>query len=329
MNGDDDAKYRDGANEFDIRVMLDEFDRARTGDVGELTIFNRAGAPVQVKQFAEVRRTTGPTLLQRRDRNAAITVFGQVNGRPLGSIATEIDAKVAKAKLPVGVVTTYDGDVKNQRDSNTSMLFAFMAGILFVYMIMVALYNSYLTPLVVLFSIPVAIIGALMALALAGKSMGIFTMLGFIMLIGLVGKNAILLVDRTNKLREEGMGLLDALVEAGHERLRPIVMTTLTMIFGMMPIAVSGGAGTEWKSGLAYALIGGLSSSLLLTLFLVPSVYMTFEGIKAFVKRMLGRGPKEKGPGAVKAKNEETAGPDHRTDGPLPAGAAARLAPES
>ncbi|MBS1910991.1 MAG: efflux RND transporter permease subunit [Bacteroidetes bacterium] len=283
LTGDDDAKFREGSNEFTIRIMLDQFDRARTSDVADLTFINHAGVPVQLKQFATVTQTTGPTALGRRDRNASIIVFSQVAGVPSGTLAAQIDKEVAKLKLPAGVTSTYDGDIKNQRESNSSMGLAFLAGILFVYMIMVALYNSYLTPLVVLFSIPVAIIGALLALALTAKSMTIFSMLGFIMLIGLVGKNAILLVDFTNKLREEGHTLVDALVEAGRERLRPILMTTLTMIIGMLPIALSTASGAEWKSGLAWALIGGLSSSLLLTLVLVPSVYMTFDNIKRFV----------------------------------------------
>ncbi|MCS7210747.1 MAG: efflux RND transporter permease subunit, partial [Chloroherpetonaceae bacterium] len=156
---------------------------------------------------------------------------------------------------------------------------ALVAGLIFVYLIMVALYNSYKYPLVVLFSIPLAVIGALLAIALAGKNMSIFTMLGMIMLLGLVSKNAILLVDFANRAKSEGLNTIEALVEAGRERLRPILMTTLTMIFGMMPIALSGAAGAEWKTGLAWALIGGLTSSMFLTLVIVPIVYYWFDNV--------------------------------------------------
>jgi len=154
---------------------------------------------------------------------------------------------------------------------------------------MVALYNSYLYPLVVMFSIPVAVIGALFALALSGESLTIYSMIGMIMLIGLVAKNAILLVDFTNKLRDEGRTIKEALIEAGKERLRPILMTTLSMIFGMLPIALASGASAESKNGLAWVIIGGLTSSLLLTLVLVPAVYVTMENLKSKVGKLFAK----------------------------------------
>jgi len=142
------------------------------------------------------------------------------------------------------------------------------------------LYDSYVYPFVVLFSIPVAIVGALLALALSMQPMSIFSILGMIMLIGLVAKNAILIVDFTNQLKATGMSTVHALVLAGKTRLRPILMTTLAMVFGMMPIALATGAGAEWKSGLAWVLIGGLSSSMILTLVVVPCVYLIFDIFK-------------------------------------------------
>ncbi len=197
---------------------------------------------------------------------------------------------MAKTKLPSGVQISYDGDLKNQSDSFGSLGIAMFAAILFVYMVMVALYDSYLYPFVVLFSIPVAMVGALLALALTMKALSIFSILGIIMLIGLVGKNAILLVDRTNAMKFTGMSNFDALIEAGNARIRPIVMTTVSMIIGMSPIALSSSSGSEWKSGLAWALIGGLTSSMFLTLILVPVVYMQFElwkeSIPAFFRKL-------------------------------------------
>jgi HAE1 family hydrophobic/amphiphilic exporter-1 len=285
LNGDNDAKYRDGDDEFDINVMLDEFDRSKTADVAALAFTNRRGEQIELGQFAEVVQSTGPTKLQRKDRNSSVTVFAQAFGRPSGNIGADFQTEMAKEKLPEGVTLSYDGDLKNQGDAFGSMLIALAVGILFVYLIMVALYNSFLYPLVVLFSIPLAVIGAFLALALASKSLSIFGMLGLIMLIGLVGKNAILLVDFTNKLREEGVGVKDALIEAGRERMRPIIMTTLTMIFGMLPIALSSSAGAEWKSGLAWALVGGLTSSMVLTLVIVPVVYLTFATMQSWMQR--------------------------------------------
>ena len=196
-------------------------------------------------------------------------------------------------KLPKGVTYSFIGMVKNQKESFSDMLLALFAGILFTYMIMVMLYDSFVYPFIILFSIPLAMIGALFALALTMKSLTIFSMLGVIMLVGLVGKNAILLVDRTNSRRALGESLTEALIDAGRMRIRPIFMTTLTMIFGMLPIALSVSEGAEWKSGLAWALIGGLTSSLFLTLIVVPLVYTKVEevvvGFMPFVKKITSK----------------------------------------
>lgn len=282
LAGDDDSKFREGNTEYNLRVQLDEFDRSKTDQLENMTFVNPRGQLVELQQFATIFRTTGPTKLQRENRNSCIYVYAQNMGRPDGEIVSEVEKKIAKGVLPSSVKVAYLGNRKNQQDSNSSLGVALLAGILFMYLIMVALYDSYLYPFVVLFSIPVAMVGALLALALTMKTINVFTMIGIIMLIGLVAKNAILIVDRTNQMRrEKGMSVFDALMEAGETRLRPIIMTTASMIFGMMPIAFSTAPGAEWKNGLAWVLIGGLSSSLILTLVLVPSVYLTFENIKA------------------------------------------------
>ena len=168
-----------------------------------------------------------------------------------------------------------------------------VAAIIFVYMVMVALYDSYLDPFIVLFSIPVAMVGAFLALALTMKTLNIFSILGIIMLIGLVGKNAILLVDRANQARKEGLSPYNAIIDAGKNRLRPILMTTTAMVIGMLPLALATDSGSEWKSGLAWAIIGGLISSMFLTLVLVPVVYVKAEtwkeSVPAFFKRHFGK----------------------------------------
>ncbi len=281
LNGDDDSKFREGTTEYDMRIVLDKFDRSKTSDVGGITVLNRRGELVELKQFANIYQTTGPTKLQRQDRNFSVTVFSQAVGRPSGSIGADIQKALAKGVVPAGMQISYLGDLKNQSDGFGSLGIALFAAILFTYLIMVALYDSYVYPFVVLFSIPVAMIGALLALALSMKALSIFSLLGIIMLVGLVGKNAILLVDRTNQMKEErNMPTYEALLEAGETRLRPILMTTVAMVFGMLPIAMSTEAGAEWKSGLAWALVGGLTSSLLLTLVLVPVMYTYVDGLK-------------------------------------------------
>ena len=258
-----------------------------------LLLLNKSGQSIQLMQFANVFQTTGPTKLQRVNRIPAVTVYSQVIGRPTGTVGADIKKAVEKAGMPKGVDIFYWGDLKNQADSFGSLGIALFAAIIFVYMIMVALYDSYFDPFVILFSIPLAMIGALLALALTMKSLNIFSILGVIMLIGLVGKNAILLVDRTTQKKKEGDSTFDALIEAGESRIRPIMMTTAAMIFGMLPIATSTDAGSEWKSGLAWAIIGGLISSLFLTLVLVPVIYSIAEGYRerlpVFFSRIFSR----------------------------------------
>jgi HAE1 family hydrophobic/amphiphilic exporter-1 len=293
FNGDDDSKFRDGSAEYGMRIVLDEFDRSKISDVAGMTFLNRKGQLIELKQFAKIYQATGPSKLQRQDRNYSVTVFSQAVGRPSGSIGEDIRKQLAGV-LPAGITVSYMGDLKNQAEGFGKMGLALIAAILFVYMIMVALYDSYIYPFVVLFSIPVAMIGALLALALTMKSLSIFSILGIIMLVGLVGKNAILLVDRTNQMRkEEKLGTFDALLEAAQTRLRPILMTTMSMVVGMSPIALSMSPGSEWKSGLAWALIGGLLSSLLLTLVLVPVVYTKVdqwsESVPVLIRRLLKR----------------------------------------
>jgi hydrophobic/amphiphilic exporter-1 (mainly G- bacteria), HAE1 family len=290
LTGDDESKFRDGTNEYDIRIQFDEYNRSRTESIGNMTFMNTRGQLIELKQFANVFMSSGPTKLERRDRIGVIYVSGQTLGRPTGTIMQDFKNKIATVQLPTGVSLSYLGMEKMRGDSFIDLFVAMLIGILFVYLIMVALYDSYVYPFVVLFAIPLAMVGAMIALAVSGKSLSIFTILGIIMLIGLVTKNAILLVDRTNQTRlEHGLTVYEALLEAAQSRLRPILMTTFTMIFGMMPLALSTATGSEWKSGLAWAIIGGLTSSLFLTLIVVPVVYMKVdewkERIPAFFKK--------------------------------------------
>lgn len=289
LQGNDDSKYRDGADDYDIRVRLDKFDRRSISDLKNLTFMNKSGQLIQLQQFADVYQTTGPTKLERMDRISAVTVFSQVIGRASGSVGEDIKNAMAKKHLPDGVNIAYWGDLKNQSDSFSSLGLALVAAIIFVFMIMIALYDSYVDPFIVLFSIPVAIVGAMLALALTMKTLNIFSILGIIMLIGLVGKNAILLVDRANQRKLDGESTYDAIIDAGESRIRPILMTTTAMVIGMLPLALAQDSGSEWKSGLAWAIIGGLLSSMFLTLVLVPVIYVKIEGLREKLTIRKGR----------------------------------------
>ncbi|HBE76961.1 MAG TPA: acriflavin resistance protein [Firmicutes bacterium] len=283
LTGNTDSKYTDNGSDYDIDVRLDQASRIHTADIGNLTIPCSSGQMIPLNQFARILPTTGPTDIQRRDRAFSISVTSQAKGRSTGDIGEDISAGLKNVKLPFGVSTTFVGDLKDQADSFLSLALALIAAIIFVYLIMVALYNSFIYPFSVLFAVPLAVIGALLALALTSKTLSVFSLMGVIMLVGLVSKNAILLVDFANRAREEGLTMEEALIAAGKVRLRPILMTTLTMILGMIPLATSSSMGAEFKNGLGWALIGGLTCSMVMTLVIVPVVYTRIEIIREFI----------------------------------------------
>ncbi len=290
FSGNTDAKYREGPYEYPIRVSMDAFNRRSAEDIRQISFVNPLGSTVYLKQFADVQASTAPTRLERRDRGPSVMLTAQAIGRPSGSVNREIKEKLTELRMPPGTVIKYGGDLRRQEQGLGSMGFALWTSLVLVYLIMVALYDNWIYPLVVLISIPLSLIGALLALALAQENITVFTGLGLLMLVGLVGKNAILVVDFANQLKEEGRPLREALLEATKLRFRPVLMTNIAMVIGLLPIALASGAGSDWKNGLAWAIIGGLSSSMLLSLIVVPVVYWMFDrGLAA-----LGIGKKEK-----------------------------------
>ncbi len=272
--GNDDSKFRDGGEDYAIRVMLDAFDRKNPEDVKNINFFSpAANRPVRLAEFATVTQSNGPSVLERKNRRSSVTVTANTLGTGSGTLTSVIQADLVTHPLPAGVTVVWGGDAKNQSEGFGSLGLAMLAGLILVYFIMVLLYDSFIYPVVVMFSVPVAVVGALLALALTSSDIGIFSILGFLMLIGLVIKNAILIVDFANQQKAQGVPFRDAILKAGEERLRPILMTTIAMVIGMVPIATATGAGAEWKNSLAWVLIGGLSSSMILTIFLVPMMY--------------------------------------------------------
>ena len=280
-SGNTDGKFRAGEYEYDINIKYNAFDRKNSTDVSNLIFVNNAGQQIKLSQFATITEGSGPSKLERRDKTASVTVQGQNVGVPAGTIVNQWQARLDKLPKPTGVDYIWGGDQENQSEGFGTLGIALLAAIILVYLVMVGLYDSFVHPFVVLFAIPLSFIGALLALALTNNSLNIFTILGIIMLIGLVCKNAIMLVDYTNQRRAAGETIRKALIQANHARLRPILMTTIAMVFGMFPIALASGAGAEWKNGLAWVIIGGLISSLFLTLIIVPVIYEIMEKIIA------------------------------------------------
>ena len=284
FTGNDDATLTENGTEYPIRIWLDEFNRQNFEDVQKLSIINPQGIPLEISQFAKVEQDISPSLLERKDRQPAVSLTADALGRPSGTVADEVVAYLNKNPLPNGIQMTWGSDIKRQNDSFGALGSVLLVSFLLIYLILVALYDNFIYPFVVLFSIPVAIIGAFLALNLTMNNLSLFALLGLIMLMGLVVKNAILIVDFTNQLKAEGVHFKEAIIQAGKGRMRPILMTTLSMAIGMLPIAMASGTGSEWKNGLAWVIIGGLLSSLILTVFLVPMIYYLVDSLKLRIK---------------------------------------------
>ena len=288
FNGNDDSKFRTGDSEYNINIVFEEGSRQSIDDIENMMFINSVGQQVKLSQFANIVYASGPTQLERYDKSPSVTVKAQSVGRPTGTIVSEWKTKIDQLEKPANVHFVFTGDQEMQDEGFGTLFISLFAAILLVYMVMVVLYDSFSRPFVVLFSIPLSFIGALVALALANMSLNIFTLLGIIMLIGLVAKNAIMLVDFANHRKQEGEDTVTALIQANHARLRPILMTTIAMVAGMIPLAIANGAGAEVNNGLAIVIIGGLISSLFLTLIVVPLVYLIFDNIG----RRFGKGTK-------------------------------------
>jgi HAE1 family hydrophobic/amphiphilic exporter-1 len=285
LAGNDDATLTQKGIEYPIRIWLDNVDRENYQDIADMTIVNPMGMSIKISQFATVEQDNSPSLLERKDRQSAVTLTADALGRPSGSVADDVLAYVKDNPLAESVQMTWGSDIKRQTDSFGALGQVLLISFLLIYLIMVALYDSFVYPFVVLFSIPVAVIGALLALNLSMSNLSLFALLGMIMLMGLVVKNAILIVDFTNQLKAQGMYYKDALIEAGKGRMRPILMTSISMIVGMLPIALASGTASEWKNGLAWVIIGGVTSSLILTVYLVPVVYYVVDSIKEKISK--------------------------------------------
>jgi HAE1 family hydrophobic/amphiphilic exporter-1 len=289
LTGNDESKFDDQGEEYKINVILDKFDRKNLSDVQNMSFLAQDGRQVQLSEFADVYVENSYGQLERKNRVGNTTLRCYVNGTASGNVADSINNYLKRTPLDENVKLYWGGEVKRQNESMGALGTAMGIGVILVYLIMVALYDNFIYPFVVLFSILVALPGAFLALNLASMNIGIFTMLGVLMLLGLVAKNAILIVDFTNHLKAEGRTTYTALLEAVKERMRPILMTTIAMIVGMIPIATATGSGAEWKNGLAWVLIGGLTSSMFLTVIVVPITYYMVDRVKDYINKWRGK----------------------------------------
>ncbi len=285
LTGSDKNQFDENGQEYNIRIMMDKFDRKNADDINSMTFNTNDGKQVRLSEFANVSIDNNVGSLERKNRISNTTLRCYVLGTASGNVSAAIEKYLKKEPLDKNVRLLWGGEIKRQKESMGALGTAMGIGLILVYLIMVALYDNFVYPFVVLFSILVSLVGAILALSLTSSNMGIFTMLGMLMLLGLVAKNAILIVDFTNHLKEKGMSTYLALLESVRERMRPILMTTIAMVIGMIPIATATGSGAEWKNGLAWILIGGLTSSMFLTIIVVPMMYYSVDRIQAKLSR--------------------------------------------
>ncbi len=272
------TKYKDEAKgrRYDVRVRLNPQDRMSPGDIGQIYVRAKDGRLVELANVVKIQEGGAPSTIYRVDRQRAMIMYAGLEKKPLGQAMDELDGIAGKI-LPLDYTAKYKGAADTMKESFGFLLFALLLGIVMAYMVLAAQFESFVQPVIVLLSMPLSFIGAFGALVLSGKTISIFSMIGLILLMGLVKKNAILLVDYTNTLRERGMPRREAILEAGPVRLRPILMTTFAMVFGMLPVAAGLGEGAETRSPMGVAVIGGLITSLFLTLIVVPAAYDLFE----------------------------------------------------
>jgi HAE1 family hydrophobic/amphiphilic exporter-1 len=280
FQGNNSLKFTENNYEYDINIRADKLYRQQPADVEELTFVNNRGEKIRLAQFANVTLSTGPNKLERYNRNSAVTIRSQVLGATAGDVSAQFLSDIEKAGIPKGVKIEATGDLKSMSDSMSVLTGALLLSVVLIYLTMVVLYNNWVDPLVVMFSIPLSIVGAILALALTNTALSIYGMLGFVVLIGLVAKNAILLVDFAIEARKQGKTVDEALIGAVKIRTRPILMTALSTIVGMFPVALSRGSGSELLNGMAWVIIGGMTLSTLLTLVVVPVVFKIFHSGK-------------------------------------------------
>jgi HAE1 family hydrophobic/amphiphilic exporter-1 len=271
--------FREAGREFRILVKVKDSERMNIADILDLTLMNADGEPVSLRNVVNTRPRRGPVRIERRDRERVVTISGEIAGRDLGSILGDVRRGLRSVPIPRNFGVAFTGDYEEQQKAFRELLLSIVLALLLVYMIMAMLYESVRDPFIVMFSVPLAVIGVVLMLFITGTTFNVQSYIGCIMLGGIVVNNAILLVDYTNLLRRrDKMPLREAIEEAGRRRLRPILMTALTTIMAMIPLALGLGEGGEAQAPLARAVVGGLTSSTLITLVVVPVIYSLLEG---------------------------------------------------
>jgi HAE1 family hydrophobic/amphiphilic exporter-1 len=278
VNGSTASYYREDGDEYDIKVRYAPEFRTSIEDLENIVIYGADGKGVRVKDVGKVVERSAPPTIERKDRERIVTVSAVISGAPLGDVVNAGNAIIDEMDLPSGVNIQVSGSYEDQQDSFRDLSTLGVLIVILVFIVMAAQFESLTYPFIIMFSIPFAFSGVLLALFLTGTTLNVMSLLGGIMLIGIVVKNGIVLIDYITLCRERGMAVIHSVVVSGRSRLRPVLMTTLTTILGMVPMAVGGGEGSEMWRPLGVSVIGGLTVSTILTLILVPTLYCVFAG---------------------------------------------------
>jgi hydrophobic/amphiphilic exporter-1 (mainly G- bacteria), HAE1 family len=277
----------------DVTVRLAPEARARAADLSSLPLVvpDAEGRPTTVPlgQVATIKPSLGPTRIDHLDRERVISVQANTEGRPLSDVVADIQTRIDAIPLGAGYSITQGGQTAEQQEVFTRILVSLVVGILLMYLVLVVQFGSFLDPLAIMISLPLSLIGVVGALMLTGDTLNIMSLIGVILLMGIVAKNAILLIDFAKWSEEKGMARREAIIEAGRARLRPILMTTLALIAGMIPVALGRGEGADFRAPLGRAIIGGVITSTLLTLLVIPTFYDILAGMRDRVRRLFGR----------------------------------------
>ncbi len=271
--GFDDAKLRDAGDDFGIRLRLKEVQRRSIKEIGETPLTTMGGGIVKLRSVAEITETSGPVEIERKNRVRVTRVLAGVQGRSLGDVVKDVKAQMEELNLSSDVIIEWGGEVNEQKEAFRDLTLLLIVGIILVFMVMASEFEDFVDPLIIMFSVPFAFVGVILAFVFTGTPLNLMSFIGLIMLMGIAVKNAIVLIDYTNLLRSRGMELTEAIIVGGKTRLRPVLMTSLTTIFGMLPLAMSGGEGSEVWNAMGNTVIGGLAVSGLVTLVLIPIVY--------------------------------------------------------
>ena len=278
VNGLTMSSFREEGEEYDIRVRYNEESRQSIDDIENILIYNSMGVGIRVRDLGKVVESTSLPQIDRKDRQRIATVSGSISDRALSDIAIDVDNAISTLDIPTGIQVQMGGSIEDQQESFSDLTMLLVIVVLLVYIVMAAQFESLTYPFIIIFSIPFAFIGSLLLLAILGEPLGIMGLIGLVMLVGMVVKNGIVLVDYINLNRERGMSIIAAVVDGGRSRLRPVLMTTLTTILGMIPLAVGTGQGSEMWESLGITIIGGMTFSTIVTLVLIPVLYAIFGG---------------------------------------------------